>query len=72
MKTPLTFKIVNESGKTVSNLKAAGMNSIYNQYKSYCVKKSATSYVECPNEKSFGLLYWTNQADNFYLIRTAN
>lgn len=72
MKTPLTFKIVNESGKEVKSLKAAGMNSIYTQYKRYCIGKSAINYVECPNEESFGLLYWKNDTDNFYLIRTAN
>ncbi len=61
-----TFEIIKD-GKPVKALKAKGMESIYAQYKKYCATKHATLFIECSQDESFGLGYWANYTDNFYL-----
>jgi len=67
----MTYQIY-QNDKLVKTIGAKGMNSIYTQYKKYCFARHASVMMQCDQNTSVGLLYWTNHSDNYYLKSAQN
>jgi len=69
--TMLTYQIY-KNDELVKTIAAKGMNSIYTQYKKYCFTRHASIMMQCDQNTSVGLMYWTNYSENYYLKSAQN